>query len=225
MVWRYDPDTDEWAFAATGSNPRGIAGCMDGRVYVANDEDNRIAVVDTDTLDTVATVELGAGRFPIGMAADFDGYIWTVNQSAATAIKVDIDSLVVVGEYPVGSGPYTYSDMTGYLLHNFTTPDGHYRHVFGEQGFRLTWTALTVEADCPEGTSVKVRVRTAETAADLEQTPWHGPFGPFPPQLFPLALVPFNLVGSLLEVEVALMTSKVGVTPTVKGIKVEFLSQ
>jgi YVTN family beta-propeller protein len=225
VAWRYDPDADEWAYAATGARPRGIAGCMDGRVYVANDEANQIAVVDTDTLETVATVNLGSGRYPIGMAADFDGYVWTVNQQAATAIKVSIDTLAIVGEFPVGSGPYTYSDMTGYLLHNFTTPDGHYTHVFGEEGFRLAWTSLTVEGDFPEGTSVKVRVRSADSPAELQAAPWYGPFGPYPPQLFPLDLVPYALAGALLEVELSLLTNKVGVTPTIKGIHVEFQSQ
>ena len=222
VAWRYDPGTDEWAEAPTGLTPRGITGCMDGRIYVANDQSNRVAVVDADSLEIVAYIELGEGRFPIGMAADFDGYVWAVNQQSGSATKIDIDTLAVVGEYPVGSGPYTYSDMTGYLLHHFTTPAGHFSHIFGLEGYRIQWMSVTVAAALPEDTSLQVRVRTADTQDQLAVAAWFGPFGPFPPESFPLDLAPLELLGALFEVEVSLFTEKVGVTPSVQGIQVEF---
>lgn len=222
VAWRYDPQTGNWANAPTHSHPRGLVGSMDGFVYVANDSASEVAVIHADSLTTQGYVTLGGGRFPVGMAIDFDGFVWAVNQSASSASKIDPEKMVVIGEYPTGSNPYTYSDMTGYLLHTFTNPTGFYRHLFGSSGVRFHWTSLIVDAYTPSGTSIKVRVRAAVTQEQLESTPWSGYFGPFPPEQFPLNLIPLNLEGHYLEVEVSLYSSKNGDTPIVKAIYVQF---
>jgi len=46
-----------------------------------------------------------------------------VNYSASSATRIDYEAETVVGEIVVGANPYTYSDMTGYVLHSFTAPD------------------------------------------------------------------------------------------------------
>jgi len=222
VAYRYDPQTGSWNSASMKARPRGVVGSMDGLVYVANDESNKVAVVNADTMSTVAYVDVGGGHFPIGMTIDFDGYIWAVNQNSASATKIDSTTLNPVGDYKTGKGPYTYSDMTGYLLHTFTNPTGFYRHVFGGWGLRLRWTALIVDAYLPSKTYLKVRVRTGVTEADLAQTPWSDAFGPFPPEAFPLDLIPLNLFGHYLEIEITLFSEEDGVTPIVKGIEVKF---
>lgn len=222
VAHRYDPQSGTWAKSACAARPRGLVGSMDGFVYVANDESNQVAVINADTMQNVGTVSLGSGRFPLGMTIDFSGFVWAVNQKSSTAIKIDAQTLAVVGEYPTGTGPYTYSDMTGYLLHTFTNPTGFYRHLFGGWGLRLRWTALIVDAYLPSSTYLKVRVRAAITEESLALTDWSPFFGPFPPDMFPLDLVPLNLFGHYLEVEVSLFTEEDGITPIVKSIEVQF---
>ena len=222
VAYRYDPKSGTWSSATNQARPRGIVGSMDGLVYVANDQSDKVAVVNADTMSTVAYISLGGGNFPLGMTIDFDGYVWAVNQTSSSATKIDPNTLSPVGNYKVGNGPYTYSDMTGYLLHTFTNPTGFYRHLFGGWGLRLRWTALIVDAYLPNKTYLKVRVRTGVTENDLAQAPWSEAFGPFPPQAFPLDLIPLSLYGHYLEVEITLFTEEDGLTPIVKGIEVKF---
>lgn len=227
--YRFDPETHQWAAAPVHSRPRGIAGSQDGNVYVANDQSSQVAIVDADTATTTGYVSIGAGRFPIGMAIDFEGFVWTANQQGSSATKIDPVTKQVLCEVPVGSGPYTYSDMTGYALHNFTAPQGYYSHVFGGwEGFRVKWTAVYVDVDYqdPENCFVKVRVRTAMDADEMATKPWQGYFGPYPPDQFPLDLTQIpDMDGPLLEVEVTLYSQSKTCTPMVKSIEAKFASE
>ena len=221
--YRFDPETSQWAQASCVARPRGIAGAADGRIYIANDQSNQVAVVDSDTLETLAYVNLGGNRFPVGMAVDFDGYVWALNQSGSSATKIDPDNLTIVGEYGVGSSPYTYSDMTGYSLLNYTSPQGYYQHIIpGGPVGGTNWTEVFVDITFQGESTAKVRVRAADTVASLPQAPWHGPFGPYPPNVFPLALEPLGLTGKYLQVEVVLIPDEDGASPLLKGISVQF---
>jgi len=222
VAYRYDPSNGAWAYATTKDRPRGIVGSMDGYIYVANDESDKVAVVDADSMDTLGYVSLGNGRYPLGMTIDFSGYVWAVNQNQSSPTKIDPHSWNIVGEYPTGSGPYTYSDMTGYLLHTFTNPTGFYQHLFGGWGLRLVWTAIIIDAYVPAGTYIKVRLRAAPDDVMLKTTAWSDYFGPFPPQSFPLDITGLNLMGAYMEVEVSLYTEVDGLTPIVKAIEVKF---
>jgi len=222
VAHRYDPQTGTFSSAGVHARPRGIVGTLDGMIYVANDQSDQVAVVNADSLQTQGYVSVGSGRYPLGMTVDFDGYIWAVNQNASTAVKIDPGNLSVVGEYSTGTGPYTYSDMTGYLLHTFTNPTGYYQHLFGGWGLRLRWTSLIVDAYLPANTFLKVRLRAASDLTALELTEWSDQLGPFPPDTFPADLVPLGLEGHYLEVEVALYSTEDGATPIVKSIEVQF---
>jgi hypothetical protein len=224
VAYRFDPTNSSWAKANTAGRPRGIVGSLEGMIYVANDEESKVAIVNADSMQTLGYINLGGGRFPVGITVDFAGYIWAVNQTSASATKINSATWEIVGEYPVGSGPYTYSDMTGYLLHTFTNPTGYYIHEFGGEGLRLVWTAIIIDATVPNGTYIKARVRAAVDQNKLESTPWSDYFGPFPPQTFPLDISELGLMGAYLQVEVSLYTEEDGLTPIVKSIEVKFES-
>jgi hypothetical protein len=224
VAYRYDPANGSWASAQTQSSPRGIVGSLDGFVYVANDGSSKVAVVNADSAQTQGYIDLGGGRSPVGITIDFTGFVWAVNQGTSSTTKIDSKTWQIVGEYQTGSGPYTYSDMTGYLLHTFTNPTGYYQHLFGTEGIRLSWLAIIVDAYTPVGTYIKVRVRAAVGKAELDQTPWSEYFGPFPPGAFPLDISPLNLAGAYLQVEVSLYSDVDGQTPIVKSIEVKFES-
>jgi len=224
VAYRYDPATGQWAAAGTSDRPRGLAGSSDGYVYVANDSSSRVAKVNADNASTVAYIDLGGGRFPVGMAVDFDGYVWAVNQSSSTATKIDSKTNQIVLEHAVGSSPYTYSDMTGYSLHTYTSPQGFYQHVVPGSTLGLTeWTELSVSATTPGQSNVKIRLRAANTVAALAQKDWLGPYGPFPPNMFPMDLSVINgLDGKYLQVEINLIPDKEGNAPLLKGFTVQF---
>ena len=233
-VYRFDPATAQWSAAPTLDRPRGIAGSTDGHMYVANDQANSVAIIDADTMANLGQIDLGSGRFPVGMAVDFDGYIWAVNQSSSSATRIDPATGQIMGEHPVGQAPYTYSDMTGYTLHNFTAPQGHYDVTLsvldgfgsataaGDDG--VLWTEVDLEVDTPPGSQVGIEVRSATTPGALAEATWQGPLGPFPPATLPATLTTLGepLVGKLLEVRVWLYSTDNMATPVVKKVKASF---
>ena len=227
---RYDPDTGVWNPVQHDQRSRGVATSNDGYIYVALDTTSSIAKINAVTLTVEAHISLGVGRYPVGIAIDYDGFVWAVNQSKSTASKVDPKIGQTIGEYPVGSGPYTYSDMTGYTLNNYTAPKGHYTHIFGLSGWSGTinetktttvWESIDIDAIVPEKGYLKIRYAAGDSLKSLEAEPWSKEFGPFPPTNFPINLIPLNVSGRFLKVEVFLQAGKDKISPIVKSIKVK----
>ena len=228
---RFDAITQQWGVIALGgSGGRGVATSADGYAYIAMDSSSAIAKINIVTLTKEATISLGSGRFPVGIAVDFDGYVWAVNQSKASASKVDPKAAQVIGEYPVGSGPYTYSDMTGYTLHNYTAPKGHYTHVFGFSSYsgtvaeaksKTVWELVTADVVVPAKGFVKVRWRVGESLKALDTQPWSADYGPFPPATFPidLTLEPKPVEGKFLQVEVFMQAGQDKISPILKSLQ------
>lgn len=222
---RYDPLTGAWNPISHNNRSRGVATSNDGHVYVALDQTSSVAKINAVTLTTVAHIALGAGRYPVGIAVDYDGYVWAVNQSKGTASKVDVVKHKVIGEYKVGSGPYTYSDMTGYTLHNYTAPKGDFSHMFGYTGWSGTvseskvttvWEKIDVEAIFPPKSHIKVRYRLGNSLGELKKASWSKNFGPYPPSQMPLNLQ--NAKGKFLQVEVFIQASDKKKSPVIKSI-------
>ena len=222
--YRFDPSNNTWAAAGMHARPRGVAGHQNGFVYIANDQSHQVAVVNADTAQTVSYINLGGGRFPIGMAVDFDGYVWAVNNSSSSATKIDPSNNSIVLEHSTGSNPYTYSDMTGYSLHTYTAPQGYYQHVVpGANSGNTKWTVLQVNANTPGEAYVKVRLRAALTVSALANSEWLGPYGPFPPNVFPMDLTAIpGLNGKYLQIEIILVPDEDGNVPLLKGFEVQF---
>ena len=222
---RYDPVTGAWNSIQHNQRSRGVATSNDGHVYVALDTTSTVAKINVVTLTVVAHIALGNGRYPVGIAVDYDGYVWAVNQSKATASKVDPNTNKVIGEYPVGKGPYTYSDMTGYTLHNYTAPKGDYSHTFGYAGWSGTvaesktttkWEKIFVDASAPPKSFIQVRYKAADTLKSLEKTPWSKKHGPYPPSQMPLNLQ--NTTGKFLKIEVFMQSGDNKLSPIIKSL-------
>ena len=227
---RFDPVTGKWNPVEHPQRSRGIATSNDGYVYVALDTTSQVAKINAVTLTNEANISLGAGRFPVGIAVDYDGYVWAVNQSKSTASKIDPKNKKVVGEYPVGSGPYTYSDMTGYTLHNYTAPKGNYVHTFGFSGWGGTvaesktitiWEMINIEATIPPGAEIRIRYRVGNTLDTVTKAAWSADIGPFPPQAFPVNLQAGGqkVEGRFLQVELYMQADqKTKLSPLVKSL-------
>jgi hypothetical protein len=168
-VNRYDPETDRWESAET-PNCRGVA--VDGEGYVWTAMDSGVDKFDPDTMNRLANITT-TGMGGLGVAIDFDGDVWVVNEYSNDASKIDADDEREIGRYPVGTGPYTYSDMTGFQLRNITAPSGRYLRVMEVCPEQATnWVSITLDYECPPGTSIGVRARSANTPEDLAAAPW-----------------------------------------------------
>lgn len=224
----YTPGTGTWQVVNMGwGGGRGIATSNDGFVYVAVDSAGGAVKINgmTSPPTTVGFIK-GAGN-PVGAAIDYDGFVWVVNQGGSSATKMDPNTMAAIGTVPVGSSPYTYSDMTGYTLNFFTAPKGQYGTVFFATGNgnpvsqvkpKAQWQTFFMEATFPPATRVKVKYRSADDKATLENMPWIEM-----PDFTDMAQLPYDLtkqpvMGLMIQVEINLVTEDKKVTPTVKSL-------
>jgi len=221
VAWRYRPSTGQWQSVDLAfTRPRGIVAGTDGNIYVALDSQNRVGRIDKATMTATGYANLGGGKFPVGITIDSSGMIWVVNQSGNSASRVNPETMTVIKEVPVGSSPYTYSDMTGFLLKTVTAPEGIYTHVFhGWEDAPTQWVQISASTLKPEGTEVTLRYRTAATIAGLANVAYSGVQGPFPPAEMPLNLLNLNVTGRFLQVEVTLKSSESGSTPVLQNME------
>jgi hypothetical protein len=181
-VMRYDPAAaagSRWRTTDVGFNMHGIGADGSGFVWVAG-YGNGVVRIDADSL-AWRIVAGTAGPNAKGIAVDQSGKVWAINQGGANDATVIVPgptldtATVMTGVSPGPSMRYTYSDMTGTQLRLATNPFGWYRHVF--EGCAMAsetteWRGLSWVADTPPGTSLRFRVRTAATRAELPSAAW-----------------------------------------------------
>ncbi len=230
-ISRYDPVTGQWTWITKniGSNcPRGMAGTIDGWMYsgLGCGGEHHVARVNTENLE-VSIIDIGGtNKTTVGVALDASGALWAVNYSAGTTTRLDLGTLTVTAELAVGTGPYTYSDMTGYVLHNFTAPDlnPYFIHKFATTGgAAATWLEVKVEAKS-NGACDPMSV-LARPAADGAPLPWTSIAADVPigTAEFPLAGLAAGL--EAIEVKLVLPYQSGGCTFTVEGLTATWMVQ
>jgi streptogramin lyase len=192
---------------------RGVAVDGEGFIYVASSNTNRLARFNPSTASFDWSASTCAA--PIGVGIASDGNVWTMCQSANQTQRFDPAGNLLT-TLPTGDGPYSYSDMTGFQLRNFTAPRGVWRQIFECRPEPLTaeckfdeviWSA-TVLPD----TAVTVRARTSTDT--LAWSEWTTPAGASPLNTGTLPR------GRYLEVEVQLSTNQNDLTPVVSSLQV-----
>ena len=117
QVGRFDYASQTWQTNTVG----GSGGCMpDGQdlLWLANDP---MVAVDIDTLAVMQTIDIP--NYVHGVSIDFNGNVWGPAIYNNEAYRVDPQS----GQVDTITGlnfPYTYSDMTGFGLHQVGAPSG-----------------------------------------------------------------------------------------------------
>ena len=102
-----------------GTGPVGAALTPDGEtLFVANLEDDTVAVIDTSELTVTATINVGNGPWGVAVAADGD-FVFVTNSIADTVSLISTDTLTVsrtlsVGDQPMGiaapvNGDFAYA--------------------------------------------------------------------------------------------------------------------
>ena len=211
-VLKYNPRNRQWQEFRnnSGSYTRGLAVDGDGFVWIANSGSDNVTKMRASDGAVVGTYPVGG--HPIGVAVDNDGNIWAVNRNDNNAHKLN-SSGQRLGIYPVGAGPYTYSDMTGFQLRNFTVRQGRWIVTF-DCGYNLCqfdgaeWTG-----DTPPNTSIEVKARTSTDQANWSA---YSPTQTTSPATFNLPR------GRYAQVEVQLTTTDNEVTPVFNGITVRW---
>jgi hypothetical protein len=115
---RFDPNSETWQTNQVG----GSGGCMadlEGTLWMSG-SNNGVVAVDTETLQVVDTVNLP--DYVHGVSIDFYGYVWGVSMNT-DAYRIEPETKQI-DTYSGLTYPYTYSDMTGFALHNAGSPNG-----------------------------------------------------------------------------------------------------
>jgi YVTN family beta-propeller protein len=88
-----------------GLRPTGVAVTPDGaKVYVSNNLDNTVSVIDTNT--NLVTKTVAVGLAPAGLAVSPDNFqAYVVNKGSNTVTVINVALNTVVGTVTVGSGP------------------------------------------------------------------------------------------------------------------------
>ncbi|MBL9149908.1 MAG: hypothetical protein JNM94_14555 [Phycisphaerae bacterium] len=174
------------AFATGGgSGDRGVAvSSADNNVWVANSYANTVTRLANDG-SIRKIVDLGPdGSGPTGVAVDAAGKIWATCLNSSTCKRIDpnggpdglgaVDLTVSLG---AGANPYNYSDMTGSALVSVTAQGNwsvvHDGLVEGGRWHAIRWNAeACADPSEPEGTSIVVEVRAADTEGGLLAKPY-----------------------------------------------------
>ncbi len=234
----FDQFAEEWHRADYDnmSNTRGVAVDTAGNAWVAftNGDVGKIKVDDLLAPGSDAPVQVfdipeltGDGAGPIGstigVGIDRNGACWAVsrNDDAPIGTATRIDTADNVESFPVGKNPYTYSDFTGFGLTTVVRPNGYWNGKLegcATTGALSEWTTLEWFEDEPPGTSVRMRVRVADTLAGLDAATWFGPWDDSPVDLAAQGVPPARF----MEVEAQLSTSDPDITPRFIGFNVYF---
>jgi streptogramin lyase len=224
---RFDPNTKQFNTVNIGGCPRGMAASVDGFIYSGlGCSGNEIAKINAATFQ-VEKLSTGQGQTPIGVALDWDGFVWAVCYSTSNAAKIDPATKQTFGPFAVGSYPYTYSDMTGYVLHHFTSPSGPRFYsdvVVAPEGVPVVWTSfaqgvVTEGAGCPEAV---VTLRAGNGLAELAQQNWLTPVAQDPGQPYVFDLGGLQLVSSHFEFRVEVPSPPAGCTVKLTGVTIQY---
>ncbi len=230
---RFDPATDEFATIdfsglGRGDTTRGIAPDLEGTVWIAHTA-GWVSRFDADSMQEVGAWQIQnhiAGELvdnTIGVGIDRNGACWVVSRNddydQGTATRILADG--TQDSFPVGLYPYTYSDFTGFGMVTVVRPSGWYNMIVSgceEPDPPTNWQTLGWSENEPPGTSVRLRIKVADSIDDLANASWFGPFDTSPVDL-DAAGVPDS---RFMLVQVVLVSSDPQVTPAFSGFYLDF---
>lgn len=178
-----------------GAKGRGVAIDSQNRAWIAcsHDTSNRDArhLARVDPATGKVTIYRNVGPHTIGVAIDSKGFVWANSYREGYAYKLRVTDGTKVAAYPIcdttgtrpcantgckrcpspaSSGPYTYSDMTGFSIQ--TKPANGTWTISYNAKCKASFSKISWSGSTPSGTSVKVRARTATSAAGLASAKW-----------------------------------------------------
>jgi hypothetical protein len=103
---------------------------------------------------------------PTGLSVDSAGKVWATGPGSSLIIRLSYTGAIEASRQLVGGGGHdAIGDMTGNVVRNLTTRYGVWTVVFDSRVQATAWGTISWQGDEPEGTSIKVRVRSSEDEA------------------------------------------------------------
>ncbi len=170
-------------FSHGSGNAQGLAIDANNHVWVSSSLFGGTTVGHLLNDGTFVGNVTGTGTGSTGVAVDAAGKIWTANINSSDATRIDptagplgADGVTPIGAVDLtvplpGASPYNYSDMTGQVALGQTSPQGTWTVVedselLGAVWGRILWNQES-EGSVPEGGSIAVAARAADTEAGL----------------------------------------------------------
>ncbi len=160
---------------------QGVAVDAFQNVWIAHSLVNGFSVGHLKTDGTfVGNVQLNEAG-PTGVAVDAFGNVWVSNYSSNSVSRINPNAGPIGnGGYPIGAvdltiplganaNPYTYSDMTGFVVLNCTVPSGSWTVVHDGQEAGRKWGEVEWNAVTPDQTGIKVEVRASDQLLTLAE--------------------------------------------------------
>lgn len=152
-----------WSNPTGDSCSRGVAVTSDGDVWVANSESDSVSRWSSNG---VKKTTIPGFRHPTGVATDAADKVWVVDYESANIYRIDPATNKVELTKAVGGHHYGYSDMTGIVSRSMTTKVGTWTVALDSKGDTTAWDQLLWTGNTPQGTSLKVRVRSSRDNAN-----------------------------------------------------------
>jgi len=198
------------------SSPEAVAVAPgNNNIWVANSGEDEVLRLNNDG-DIFAQVPVGVN--PTGVAVDANGNVWVTNYGDNTVMRISpnevnatVDLTVLLGD---SADPDNYGDMTGVVPLTEAALEGTWTVVYnsgvvGENWGTITWNTEP-EASEPEGTSITVVARAADTQVELDNEEF----------LEVSNSVPFSLTGQLIEIRATLRANDAGASPILSDLAV-----
>jgi streptogramin lyase len=188
---------------------RGVAIDGDGRVWVASYGTDRVALFDPGTRSFVGSYPVCDG--PTGVGIDNNGRPWVPCYLSNDVVQVGADGSITA-RIAVGQNPYSYSDLTGFQLRNFTARRGFWNVELDCGSIDCVFNEVLVAVVNTADTELLINARVSND--QVTWSPWAGPFPASSAQLDGLPS------GRHIEIELLLRTRDRLQTPIVETVEV-----
>ena len=113
------------------------------------------------------------GSSSVGIQVDANNDVLQIGFTSAGRVqKYRGSDGAPLGVFPVGNMPYTYSDATGLVARNVTSPTGTWTVVYDGGTAGMAWDNINWNAVTPDGTNIQVAYRSADTEPGLSIVPY-----------------------------------------------------
>jgi len=188
---------------------RGVAVDGEGFVWVASYANNRVAKFDPVAESFVGTFPVCQG--PIGVGIANDGHIWVPCYASDNVHRLAPDG-TFSASVSVGRNPYSYSDLTGFQLRNFTAIRGSWVVTFDCGHNDCIFMEVDWDETVPAETDILMRARVSQNGTVW--SPWTGAFSVTPVDL---GTLPF---ARYIQIELNLRTSNRDLSPILELVSV-----
>lgn len=210
----FDPVTETFSTpAAVKFSSLGIASDRDGNIVSGRSSGGVVKFRPDGSVIWNAPAQSGLNEVR-GTVVDSNNDVWLIHLNTGNLSKYSGEDGSPLGVFTTGNAPYTYTDATGLTRFTSTNPSGRWSviqdaGVEGANWPRIFWNTEP-EASVPEGTSIVVEARAADTQEALaglgfQPVTNHGDL---------------NLTGRFIEVRVTLNASSNLVSPVLSDLTI-----